>query len=258
MEEDQKDTVADQLAPDADTQEEQVDDTEESSDSTEETQDAEVEERLLAGKYKSVEDLEKAYKEAESFIGNRKETEAKAREYDRLVAQQARAAGQPVKGRPKLSSYIDKTDGTIDTERYDRDMDAYERSKDHQTATMSSQAAQEQVDMRKAEADYPYLLSDKIAARSIIASYRSGEYGSIYEAAVANDEYRKSLVSNGQKIGAETEKRELSKKIRGNTERSTGKREAVDTGEMTEAKFAKLSKSEQAAYLNSNFKDPQF
>lgn len=255
--EDQQDTTDEGLATDESAPEEQVDDTEESSDSTEEEQSAEEEEeRLLAGKYKSVEDLEKAYKEAESFIGNRKETEEKARSYDRLVAQQARTAGQPIQGRPKLTSYISKEDGTIDTARYDADMDKWEQSKDAYINTVSDQRAQEQVDMRKAEADFPYLVTDRMAAGTIVQQYKLGNYGSLYESAKAFDEYRNSLTSNAKKAGAETEKRELSKKIRGNTERSTGRK--IETGEMTEAKFAQLSREEQKAYLDSKYTNPKF
>jgi hypothetical protein len=245
---DRTDTAEESLAAFEGAEEEQADDAEESSEAAEDRQEPAAAERLYAGKYKTPEELEAAYGEIQKFTGGRKILEDKAAAYDQLVRSQARSEGQSQKGRPKLTSYITE-EGAIDTQKYDADMDAWEAHNVTQSGAVATRVAQEQVDLRKAETEFPYLVNDKMAAKAVIAGYNAGEYGTLYESAKAFDDYRQSLTETGKKVGADTEKRDLSKKIRGTTERSTGR--SVETGEMTEERFAKLSRAEQRQYLDT-------
>jgi hypothetical protein len=253
---DQEDTLENQLAPDDQTPEEQDEAAEDASQSDEEGQDASddeqtKEERLLAGKYKTVEALEAAYEEIQRFTGGRKELEEKAREYDRLVVSQARSAGATTVQMPKLSQYV-LQDGSIDVARYDAHMEAWNQQIVQNAGSAASRLSNEQLDMRQAETDFPYLVTDAKAAKAVMAMYRSGGADSIYDAAVEINSLRSSGREAAEKEAIAKANHELSKKSRGTTERVTGKT-SRDTGEMTEAKFAQMSPSDQKAYIERQF-----
>lgn len=246
MEKDQLDTGADQLAPDNDAQEEQDDAADDASEGDADTQESESSERLYANKYKSPEELEAAYEDIQRFVGSRKILEEKATAYDRLVASQADAAGQKTVEMPQLSTFI-QDDGTVDTGSYDKAMGNWWAQTMGQIGSTAQHQAKEQVDIRKAEADYPYLSTDHHAARAVMAAYHSGDFPSVYEAARDYDQYRQATLKGGEQAGQDAAKRELSRKVRGNTERPTGR--TGDTGEMTEAKFKTLTQAQKKDYL---------
>lgn len=255
MDEDQKDTSETDLADQDGTQEEQADDADNASNDSDDSQSSDDRKPLLAGKYKSVEQLEAAYKEAERFIGNRKQVEEKAAAYDRLVAAQAKSAGERTVDMPMLADYVDKSDGTIDVAGYDKHMKEWRQQSETQQDQKSRSAAQEAADLAWVEKQYPYMAKDVQAARTVIGLYRSGQANSIREAAQVVDDLRQSAKSEGAKGGASDKEREISRKVRGNTEHAGAKVGSGDEGgEMSPEKFAKMSREDQKTYINKQFK----
>lgn len=254
MEDDQQDTL------DTEAQEEQDDSAENESEDQSEEQDAEGSEaedseqpKLYAGKFKSPEDMEKAYLEIQKFTGGRKELEAKAAAFDREVRRaNSQAAARSQIPMPQLQQYVAQ-DGTIDVAGYDAHMVAWTTQQSSVLGTVANKSSQEAIDKQRAYQDFPYLYEDEEAAQMVIDRYEAGRSSSIYDAAVAVNK----LLTRGsdQTVKkAEVEARhELSKKSRGNTERPNAK-STRDNGEMTEAKFSRLSQEDKQTYIKEQFK----
>jgi hypothetical protein len=194
-------------------------------------EDTEVE-KLLAGKYKSAEELERAYKELESKLGNYKTIEEKAAAFDHLSKMQNSVSA------PKMPSAADfvSADGSVDWVGYNAFIQTQARLE-------AQRAVQEQIDVDKAERDYPYLATDKKAAGFVVNAYRNGEYRSIYEAAKAFDELRLSASSEAKKAGAQEKEREIAQKVRSGSERASA-RSNEESG-LTVESFSKLSLEEK-------------
>lgn len=240
--------------------EEQDDSTEIESELSEEEQSAKDSEedaeqpKLYAGKFKSPEEMELAYQEIQRFVGGRKEIEAKAAQYDRMVTKQnAEAAARSNTPMPKLSNYVSKEDGGIDVVKYDEAIEAWHADQAKAAQYHASIRSQEDSDIQRSYADFPYLRNDPDAAETVMAFYQSGRAGSIYEAAQRLDAKRgndKDKVVTNAKVEVA---HELSKRSRGNTERANANSRR-DSGEMTEAKIESMSLEERAKYINKQFK----
>lgn len=253
MEDDQLDTVHE------DAQAEQDDSAENESEESLEEQDAddseagEEEPKLYAGKFKSVEDLEKSYEEIQRFTGSRKELEAKAALYDREMAKaNAAAAARSQVPMPKLQQYVGE-DGAIDVVKYDAHMEAWQAQQVSRVDAVASKRSQETADIQWAYQEFPYMKEDEVAAQMVMDRYQAGRETSIRESAIAVNAMlgrkNEEVVSRAK---AEAQ-HELSKKSRGNTERPNS-RSSRDSGEMTEAKFARMSQPDQQKYINEQFK----
>lgn len=241
---DKEETVDTDLTNQDDAQIEQSADDEQSDITPSEQSDEDKEEKLYAGKFKSDEELEKAYKELEKKLGGHTEIEEKAKAFDRLVRQRQTPA--PV-SKPRLSSFVDEN-GQIDVQAYDEATDKYEAQKDHFNQQSSQRSAQDASDAIRAERDYPFIAEDKRAQKLAYALYSSGETGSLYEAVAEVADMRENDTVTAKKTGAKEKEREIAKKLRSKTEGAGGK---TGGGEVSLESFAKFSLSEKKAYLDS-------
>jgi len=211
------------------TQEEQDADTETSANTEAEEQSAAEEE--LPEKYqgKSAKEIAEMHSNLESKLGNWKEIEEKAKSYDSLS--RVTPAPQPA------PNFLD-ADGNVDVERYT----AYNAQQSQQAAR---RAAREEIDMTRAENDFPYLAKDKDAAEQVIALYETGKTNSLYDAAMRVDKQRKIDVDTAKKEGAKAKEHEINQKTMSKTEGSSAK-----ISDNPKEAFKKLSLSEKAKFLD--------
>lgn len=225
--------------------EEQADEAEMSPESPSEEQPADDTEdiQLLAGKFKTPEDLEKSYRELESKLGNYKEVEEKARAFEQL--RQAPTPPVPLPA-PNANDYID-ADGNIDLATYERDMANF-NARIAQNATESARfAAQETIDRDKVEQEFPEIKTDDSFAKSVVSLYRQGFAPTLLEAAKEVNKLRSSSAEQAKREGAAIKEREISQKIQSTTERSR----STSGGNLTEEDFAKLPLDQKRAIINS-------
>lgn len=194
-------------------------------------------EDLFAGKYGSVEDLEKAYKELEKKLGDHKSLEEKAAAYDHLSKAQQRPSDQ----RPVTAADFVSQDGTVDWVGYNAYMQ-------QQVVSQAKRAAQEQVDVDRSERDFDYLRTDRDAADAVMAMYRSGAAPTIYDAAQRLDKIRNAAVPEAKREAAQEKEREIAQKVRSGSERASAK--ATDSKELTLESFSKLSLEEKRKIVN--------
>lgn len=246
------DTQVDDVAVE-DAADQGTDDTADTGDSSDSEDTGAETEKLYARKFRTPEELEAAYEEIQRFTGGRKELEEKARAYDQLVVRQAQTDHAPVKP-PKLQDYV-RDDNTIDVAGYDEAREKYDAVLVSQGTSAGSRVAREELDMERVEREFPYLLTDERAAKTVMALYRSGSARSIYAAAQEVEAMRTQTKDAGKKDAADNAKRELSRKVRGNT---TGTGSRTTTGEITAESFAKLSREDQKVYVEKMFKNGEW
>jgi hypothetical protein len=238
--EDQQETVGAELVTQEDAQEEQssVDDNTDISDA--EQQPEVLEEKVYAGKYKSIEDLEKSYKELESKLGGYKEVEEKARAFDQLSKEKSAA---PVNV-PDLNQFTDQY-GNIDTVAFNNAMNQYQGEMLRRSQESARQSAREEIDSEKSQREFPYLATDRDAADAVVALYQSGRAGSLYEAAKRLDKIRKAEVEGAVRDGAHKKEKEIARKMLSSTERASGK-----SGDgISQEAFGSMSLAEKKAFL---------
>jgi len=243
---DETETVDTGVASQDDTQTEQVSDTEESDATPSEEQPAEDTEESaeepvkFAGKYNSVEDLEKSYKELESKLGSYKEVEEKARAYDQL----SRAKSQTPIAPPDISQFTDY-EGNVDVNSFNQAMNKYHSDVVQQSQLTAVKTTREQLDTEKAERDFPYLANDRDAADAVVAMYQSGRVSSIYEAARRLDKIRSGATESGVREGAAKKQKEIASKMKSQTEKASTK---AGDGISLEG-FKSMSLEEKRAFL---------
>ena len=206
----------------------------------EETEESTEEPVRYAGKYDSVEDLEKSYKELESKLGNYKEVEEKARAFDQL----SRVKEQSPVVAPDITQFTD-AQGFVDTIAYNQAMAKYNSEIIRQSQQVAQRTAREQVDTEKAERDFPYLKTDKDAADAVVAMYQSGRSSSIYGAAQRLDKIRRGVAESATQEGATKKEKEIASKMKSQTERAGAK---AGEGISLES-FKELSLEEKRAIL---------
>jgi hypothetical protein len=229
MDEDTLDSGAATSEETQDTAADTADDGSSTEDGSQETGDQG--EQLLAGKYKTQEDLEKGYIELASKLGNHATLEEKARAFDELSLASIRQSAPA----PKTAQDFVSADGSVDWVGYNDYMVKNQ-------SALASRAAREQIDIERAERDFGYLTSDKEAADTVMALYSSGRVRSIYEGAQRLDRLRQGEVATARKEGAQEKEREIASKVKGQTERASAK---ASEGGLTVESFGKLSLEEK-------------
>jgi len=199
-----------------------------SADAEAEKQSAAEEELPEKYRGKSSKEIAEMHSNLESKLGNWKETEEKARFYDTLSR---------VAPAPRAPDYLD-ADGNVDVNKY--------TSYNAQQSQMAARkAAREEIDMTRAENDFPYLVKDKDAAEMVISLYDSGKANSLYEAAQRVNKQRQVDVDTAKKEGAKAKEHEINQKSKSKTEGTSAKTAVSEVDA-----FRSLSLKEKAMFLD--------